>query len=469
MKFRFFKTLAFRLTLMYAGIFSLSSCAAFILFYYLISQTILDRIDQDLLEKAGVFETVLSVQGMTGVQNLAVLEARAAGEKKIFFRLLYPNGEVFATSHMSYWQAAGVNEEPIRKLIRNRQPVFETITMGSGGLRARILYVYAGPGVILQTGLSMETYANFFVAFKTVFAGAMAIVVFMSALSGWLISKRALSGVGKVIDTAGRITGTSLEARVPETGSRDELDQLAKTFNTMLDRIETLVTSIREMTDNIAHDLKSPITRIRGLAEITLVQGGSAEDYEFMASSAIEESDRLLDMINTMLFISRAEAGGRVSVRETIDLAELVTQACVLFQPVAEDKDILLVCNTQGPLLASVDNKMIQRAVSNVLDNALKYTGPGGRVDVSVLLNRQGRIEIQIADTGCGISPEEIPKIFNRFYRVNPSRSDKGTGLGLSLARSVFREHGGDIAVSSTPGIGSTFLLSLPNGNLPVI
>ncbi len=470
MTFRFFKTLAFRLTLLYGGVFTLSSCLAFLLFYYLISQTILERMDRDLLDKAGAFSAIYSVQGINGMRDLAVLESRAAGEKKVFFRLLYATGEVFASSHMSYWGKIGVETGALNRLIRDGSPVFKTVELHPSAPEVRVLYAFSGAGVILQTGISMESYAHFFMTFKRVFAGAMAIVVFISALSGWFVSKRALSGVGRITDTAGRISGASLDARVPETGNRDELDHLAGTFNRMLDRIEHLVTSIREMSDNIAHDLKSPITRIRGLSEITLLDPETDRaDFQTMAASTIEEADRLLDMINTMLVISRTDAGEDGFVFETVGISDLVLEACSLFSPVAEEKGIELVCRAEDNLSAVADKGMIQRAMANILDNAVKYTQKGGGVNVWVTAEDPRVIEIRVADSGKGVAAHDIERIFERFYRVDPSRSETGTGLGLSFARAVVRAHGGEVDVTSRPGEGSTFILRLPIGNPGVI
>ena len=501
--FKLFQTLAFRLTLWYAGIFSLSSCAAFLLFYFLVSQTILNRVDQDLLDKAGLFSAVLSVQGIQGVKKLAVLEARAAGEKKIFFRLLYPSGEVFASSHMDYWNNINVKKEAIGRLINRREAFFETVSIDRDLQKVRVLYYWAAPGVVLQTGLSMDTYGSFMAAFKRMFAGAMAIVVLASAMLGGFMSKKALSGLAEVTRTAREISGSSLSSRVPESGHQDELNELARTFNQMLDRIETLVKNIREMSDNIAHDLKSPITRIRGLAEITLLDGGSQDDFESMAASTIEEADRLLDMINTMLVISRTEAGVGGLQFQPVNISELVTEACQLFEAVAEDAGIEFQYSSEPDLFCYVDRGMLQRALANVIDNAITYTPASGRVWVDLRRTgstvphgggtlRRGRshaarnlipttinsphvfsgiggIEIEVSDTGQGIAPEHLDKIFERFYRADPSRNLRGTGLGLSFARTIVREHGGELIVSSTPGQGSQFLLILPHGNFPVI
>ena len=308
-----FKTIAFRLTLWYAGIFSVSSCVAFALFYILATQTLQEQTDRELLEKARYFSTVIQRNGLIGASKLAVIEAQAAGEKLIFFRLLYPNGEVFASSHMSYWKDMGVDQAAIGILVREKGHLFKTVSMASNDQKARILYSFVASNVILQTGIAMEFESKFIVAFRTVFIVTMVFIIIFSAVSGLFLAGKALSGVKAITRTANSISGASLEKRVPETGNRDELDLLANTFNRMLDRIEELVKSIREMSDNIAHDLKSPLTRIRGFAEIALVQEDDMDNYRGMAANTIEESDRLLDMINTMLVISKAEAGeGRI-------------------------------------------------------------------------------------------------------------------------------------------------------------
>jgi signal transduction histidine kinase len=242
----------------------------------------------------------------------------------------------------------------------------------------------------------------------------------------------------------------------------DEIDQLAMTFNQMLDRIQSLVAEIRQMGDDIAHDLKSPLTRIRGMAEIALTTGKSMVEYEAMAASAIEECDRLLSIINTMLMISKTEAGVEKPSREKIDLAGLVREACELFGTTAEERGLTLSCDVPERCIVAGDARMIQRLLSNLLDNAIKYTSTGGRVDVS-LSQIEGRdATLTVKDTGVGISAVDLPHIFERFYRGDRSRSESGTGLGLSLARAIARAHGGDITVESRLHEGSVFTVTLP-------
>ena len=302
-------TLAFRLTLWYAGIFALCSCVAFLLFYALITSVLQERIDQELLSQAQRFSTLLAGDGIGAVNNSAVIEAQAAGEKKVFFRLLNLTGEAFSSSNMSYWKDINVDVAAIEKLLRGSGPVLETITIPNRSDEVRILYAMLSPTVIVQVGQAMESQARLLDAFKRIFIITMSFLIVLAAGVGWFMARRAVSGIEAVTHTAQKISRGSLEERVPVKPRGDEIDQLATTFNQMVDRIQTLLMEIKEMSDNIAHDLRSPVTRIRGTAEVTLTTGKSLEDYENMAASTIEDCDRLLDMINTMLLISKTEAG----------------------------------------------------------------------------------------------------------------------------------------------------------------
>jgi len=456
------RTLAFRLTLWYAGVFAVSSCIAFLLFYTLITSVFRDRTDQELLGQAREFSTALSTRGLEAVRNLAVLEAQAAGVKKVFFRLLSSRGEVFSSSNMSYWQDIDIREAAIKELARDKRTVFETITIPNRKDKVRVLHVLIGTGVILQIGQSMEADSRFIDAYKNIVLITMVLLIGLAAGVGWFMARRAVSGVEAVTRTAQEISGGTLDKRVPVGNRGDEIDQLAATFNQMLNRIQTLITEIKEMSDNIAHDLKSPITRIRGMAEVTLTTGKEIGEYETMAAGTVEECDRLLDMINTMLMITKAESGLHRLDEQPVDMVRLVRDACELLEPVAEDRGLSLACETPETLPLSGDPSMIQRILSNLLDNAIKYTPSGGSATVSLSEKDGTEAIVTVHDTGLGIPADDLPHIFERFYRCDHSRSQPGTGLGLSLARALARAHQGDITVTSTLGQGSTFTLTLP-------
>ncbi|MBN1276553.1 MAG: HAMP domain-containing protein [Deltaproteobacteria bacterium] len=455
-------TLTFRLTLWYAVIFTISSCVAFLFFYMLINSVIMERTDQDLLDQAGKFSKLLKTNGIDAVKRVAIVESQAAGEKKIFFRILSQNGQTFFSSNISYWEDIGVSTEAVKALIQGSRNIFDTMVINERKFEVRILYSVLGPGMIIQLGQSMESHKRFMEAFERIFIITMTFLIMLAALVGWFMSRRALSGLEEVTGTARKISDGDLEKRVPVNQTGDEIDQLATTFNQMLDRIQALVSGIKEMSDNIAHDLKSPITRIRGIAEVTLTEDHSLEGYARMASSTIEECDRILDIINTMLFISKTEAGVGQIQPEKVDMSKVLQDACELFQPMAEDSGVTVNCSIQDGNPVYADMRMMQRMTANLLDNAIRYSSFGGRVNLSIHTDRESRVVISVNDTGIGISEKDLPHIFERFYRCDPSRSQAGTGLGLSLARAIAVAHHGDISVTSEQGKGSTFTVTIP-------
>ena len=463
------RTLAFRLTLWYASIFTLSACLAFLIFYLMISSFFQEQTDRDLLKQVGVFKAMLSAEGVDTVERLAEREAQASGERKIFFRLLYPTGISFSSSNMSFWRDIGVTRASIDDIMDGVPYVYETISISGKKQHVRIIYSAIGSGIIIQLGYSMENITGFFQAFRKVFIPGMLVLIAMSAGFGWFMAKRALAGVGAVTRTARNISAGRLEERVPVPGKGDEIDQLANTFNTMLDRIEQLVSSIKEISDNVAHDLKSPITAMRGAAEIALTTGKSRTDLELMGADTIEACDRLLDMINTMLTISKTEAGvGDLQTRD-LDLDEIVQEACALFDALAAERSIEIRCEAVAATSIKGDTSMIQRMIDNLIDNAIKYTSPGGRVEVGTRMEADGWVVITVQDTGAGISADDLPHIFDRFYRCDPSRSTSGSGLGLSLVKAVAEAHKGSVAVSSRSSKGSRFEVKLPVTKTPAI
>lgn len=223
-----------------------------------------------------------------------------------------------------------------------------------------------------------------------------------------------------------------------------------------------MVRDLEEVTNNIAHDLRSPLTRIRGLAESALATATDLESYREIAGIIIEECDQLLDMINTMLAIAQTDSGLSPLSKTTVDIRDVIREMVDLFQPAAEDKGISMrVKLPEHPLTLTEDKTALKRVVANLLDNAIKFSGRGDMIKVAAAVDTSKTI-IEISDSSIGIDERDLPHIFDRFYRGDKSRSEPGNGLGLSLALSIVRAHGGDIKVISVPGKGSTFSIHLP-------
>ncbi len=455
-------TLAFRLTVWYALVFVLSAFIAFSLFYILITSVLQHRIDETLRTQRNEFASVYALQGVEMLERAAFLYTQAAGEKKMFYRLFYPSGVVFSSSNMIYWRGIGINRSAIDRLLSGVDPTFVTHQANIGQDQVRVIYARIGSRIMLQLGYAMTEERRLLLAFKQIFAVTMSGLLILAVLVGWFMARRALAGIGRLTQTARKISENDLETRVPVYHRHTEIDLLAVTFNQMLDRIRNLVTGTRQMNDNIAHDLRSPITRIRGLAEVTLTQDTELDAFQQMAASTIEECDRLLDMINTMLTISRTESGESMPLSERVDLSSLVDDACELFQPLADDHGLTLASEVPPGISMAGNQALLQRMVANLVDNSIKYTPSGGRITVQLTPCDDKCACLTVTDTGQGIDPADQSRIFERFYRGDRSRSQSGAGLGLSLAQAIAKAHKAEIAVESHPEQGSVFRVRLP-------
>ena len=473
------RSLALRLSLWYAFIFALTSALAFSGAYALITRALTERADEELRQDLDEYAAHWRQDGINGVTKEMALDTQGEDASKSYFRLWGSDGRQLVTTNLQAWPALA-RGSPWLDAGEGPEPVFKTraqVLPATAPMRTLVGSI--GPGVWLEIGRSLEEEQGLLREVLRGFVFSLAGVLLLGIPIGWFMARRALHGVVDVTRTAQQIADGAFERRVPVGAAGDEVDELARTFNAMLDRIQALVVGVRDMADNLAHDLRSPLARIRACAEMNLVNNransatnrgearaisgdarvaAAADDW---AVGIIEECDRLLEMLNLTLDIAEADSGAARLNLVAVDLGQMVLTACELFQSAAEDRQVSIVTSVAGPCWIEVDRQRLQRVISNLLDNALKYTAAGGEVRVA-LREQASRVLLSIEDTGAGIAAHDLPHIFQRFYRCETSRSGPGIGLGLSLAKAFVRAHGGDITVTSTPGRGSQFTVALP-------
>jgi len=452
-------SLLFRLTLLYAVTFTVLSAIGFLIFYYRIYAVSMERLNLELLADMQKYTGLMKEDGLDAVKAVLAEEAELEDPEEDLFRLFNFKGDILFTTDTSSWGYI-----PGKEILRKMQnegvsSVTQTLTIEKSDDKARMITAIIGPDTVMQSGESLEEVEDYLGIFFELFSILIVSLIVVSTIIGWLLARRATTDMQKVTETAEEISNGDYDRRVQIKGRLREIERLGATFNRMLDRIQGLLKSMKEINDNIAHDLRSPLARIRGIAEMNLLKENSIDDYKDMAASTIEECDTLIGMINTMLDITEAEAGVNGVDSEEFDLAALIRQACELFRPIADNKKIKLESRLPESLPFKSDRKKMQRIITNLLENAIKFTPEGGKVTVSAKA-RNGGIRIEFKDTGMGISEKDLPHIFERFYRCDRSRSQDGVGLGLSLVKAYAESLNGTIHVESTPDQGSRFALS---------
>ena len=390
-------------------------------------------------------------------------EVAADGAQNLFFQLFDDEGLPLRRTDDNGWQGIPPIAD-LRSLLQEDEFVLQGLSLPQQEFPARTVYGVIDYGnlldYVLQIAETLEERAEVLELVRSIFFVSLPLFLLASFSGGWFMARRALQGVEEVTATAIDISNGAITKRVSKADRGEEIERLAATFNTMLDKIQTLISGMREMTDNIAHDLKGPLASIRGIAETSLTSKPQDMAIQQLAGSIIEECDRLLHLINTMLDLSETEAGLTPDM-ETLNLSDLIRDACELYQVLANDSQIELSCQCDDDVYIEGNRQFLQRLIGNLLDNAIKYTPIGGRVSIEQIASEKD-VVIKVQDTGSGIREEDMPKIFERFYRCDQSRSKPGTGLGLSLAKAIVNAHFGSISVNSSVNEGSLFTVRLP-------
>ena len=319
--------------------------------------------------------------------------------------------------------------------------------------RARARHLALPGGFQLLVGRDIQERLELERVMRGSLAWALALTLGFGLAGGIFMSRNMLRRVELINRTSREIIAGRLSERVPVTGADDELDQLAGNLNAMLEQIEGLVTGMRQVTDNIAHDLRSPLNRLRSRLEVTLLEDGNLDSYREALRQTVEEADQLLTTFNALLSIAQAESGQAITDLDQIDLGQVAANAAELYEPVAEEKGLAFVSEIAADLGIRGNEPLLSQAIANLLDNAIKYTPSGGAVTVSASL-ADGWCELAIADTGPGIPEADRARVRDRFVRLEASRTSPGTGLGLSLVQAVARLHGAEMQLlDNRPGL----------------
>jgi signal transduction histidine kinase len=457
------QSLAIRLAAIYSLVFAAGAAALFGVLYWILAHSLEAR-DRDAVELRAT-EYALAYEQGGAVALRERLSADTSPEvRSLFVRLLGPGGDTVFATVPSDW----VEPQFERRLVPD----------GWGGWRAEEIHSVRVPrdaqrdfavasrvlsdGRLIQVARSTDSRAVLLAPLRTDFAGVGAVALLLSLSAGTFLSWRATRPLREVASTARRIIQEEdPAARIPEPGGSGELAVLARQLNTLLDKNATHVRVLRETLDDIAHDLRTPLTRLRGTAELALRDGGNPAEARSALADCVDESDRVLHLLEVLLDLSAAEAGVLTLRRERIDLSALALRTADLYREVAEQKRIALELELPPSASVEADPVRIGQALSNLLDNALKYTPEGGRVTMSAACE-PGAVKLMVTDSGPGVPAAEREAVWRRLYRGDASRSQRGLGLGLTIVRAVAEAHAGSATVGDAPGGGARFELRLP-------
>jgi two-component system heavy metal sensor histidine kinase CusS len=296
---------------------------------------------------------------------------------------------------------------------------------------------------------------NFAVLFVMVLAGS----VLGSAFIAVMVTKRGLRPLREMTESVARVGPTHLKERVTPAEWPRELKPLASAFDDMLKRLDDSFTRLSQFSADLAHELRTPIANMIGETQVALARNRTADEYRETIESTVGECERLSRIVDNLLFVARVDAAREPIARKPFDARAAVEKITAFYHALADDRHIAIGCSGEGQIYADPD--LFERAIGNLLDNALRFTPENGSIRI-VLSERSGDFEVAVSDTGCGIAPEHLPRVFDRFYRAESSRSSDGAGLGLALVKSIVDLHGGSAIIESNMGRGTTVKLILP-------
>ena len=453
-------TIGFRLAVWYSGLILAGMILLFAITFFFLSATLKTRDHQEIQSEISELASEFNSRGIEGINTFVhshlskrlrnILYIRVADKDSQTLFLASPSERDM--DFLPYLEQSNPNESP-----------WISFKEKKSGIELEFLTNRLSPGYFLQVGKSSEERNSILNHFRNLFLKWAIPIIFIGIICGVFLSFRTLKPIRHIIHTVASIDIGKMDSRVHRTETGDELDELAKLFNGMLDKISNLLTGMKDSLDNVAHDLRTPLTRMRNICEEELYALPEDSPGRKTYESMLEESERILKMLSTLMDISEAETGTMRLNKEKINLHNLVFPIYDLYLVVAESKEIQISMHIPSDMTIFADPNKISQVIANLMDNAVKFTPDHGMVHIRATSDR-GPVVLTIQDTGTGIPKQDIPKIWNRLYRGDQSRSQKGLGLGLSLVKAIIAAHGDEITVSSRPGAGTSFSITF-HGN----
>jgi signal transduction histidine kinase len=454
------RTTAFQLTLVYLLIFILFAVSLLGYFALNTRRLITEQITRTVTAEVTRLREQYTEAGIRGLVLFIDLRSRRPGSS--LYLVTTPTGEALAGNVAAL--APGALDHPgwIETSYRRIEAPDDVEH------RAMVQVVELPGGFRLLVGRDLEERERIYGIIANAGRWSFALVVVLGLAGGFFVSRRVLKRIDAMTDTAQTIMAGDLAGRLPIAGTGDELDRLAGNLNVMLERIEALMGGLKEVTDNIAHDLKTPLTRLRNRCEQALRTARGDGEYRAVLEATIAESDELIRTFDALLMIARAESGQARDNMTEFDAAEIARDVGELYEPLAEQKGLALKVEASEAAPVRGNRELVSQALANLIDNAIKYAGPeasklnGAPAEIVVKVGAEGeRIVLTVADRGPGIADADRGHVVERFVRLEQSRSQPGSGLGLSLASAVARLHGGELKLEDNqPGLRS--LIALP-------
>ena len=464
---RFHRTVRFRITVQHTAVFAFLFAVFSVGLYYGLRDLTRRHIDTELRHRSKLLLPELVIVNGEPMLRQALDEVMSQELRTAYFHseITDRKGKILKSSPRFRTPKKGPAPAPAPKKLSADEPVFTTFTSENERFRVAILPLHdeIGQEYVVRVAYPLKPIDEAFQNLRLFLMAGVPLIVALAAVGGWFLARGSLHPVASITQAARQISAQDLAQRIPVRGVKDELDELALTFNEMLGRLQRGFEQARNFSIDAAHELRTPLTAMRGETEVALLRNSPAEELRRVLRSNLEEINRITAIVSDLLTVAQGEAGALELRRETVPLSDLATNIVETVQVLAEDKDVRLESRIEPDVKVTGDSLRLSQLLLNLLDNAIKHSAPGQTVRMT--LERDGPAPVlKVEDSGEGIAEQDIPRIFDRFFRTDRSRSRlvPGSGLGLSISKWIVDAHGGSISVASRLGAGSVFTVRLP-------